>query len=75
MILVTCLGELNWMVKSAEPTSMPSSSEEVHIRAFSRCSLKSSSICTLMSLDREPWWTPTLKASSHRWYRTPSASA
>ncbi len=50
----TCLGELYWMAKSTEPTSMPSSRDEVHISPFSCSDLNRSSISTRMSLDREP---------------------
>src|SRR5213078_4898945 len=44
--------------KSALPTSMPSSRDDVHTRARSRLALKSSSIWTRTSFDRLPWWTP-----------------
>ncbi len=73
--LETWRGELYWMAKSTEPTSMPSSRDEVQISPFSCSALNCSSMSTRMSLDREPWCTPTLKFSSHTRYLAPSASA
>src|SRR5438046_1041916 len=56
--LDTSRGELYCNTKSALPTSMPSSKDDVHTRARSRLALNSSSICTRTSFDRLPWWTP-----------------
>ena len=63
----TCLGELYCMTMSVDPTSMPSSRDEVHIRDFTSPALNFSSISILFSLEREPWWTSTDMDSSHRW--------
>ena len=63
----TCLGELYWITMSVDPTSMPSSRDDVHIRDLTSPFLKRSSISILFSLDRDPWWTSTDMDSSHRW--------
>ncbi len=63
----TCLGELYWMTMSVEPTSIPSSRDDVHMSALISPFLKRSSISILFSLEREPWCTSTEMSSSHRW--------
>ena len=53
-ILLTSLGELYCMIKSVLPTSMPSSSDDVHINDFNFPLLKSSSDSILAFFEREP---------------------
>ena len=54
IIRETCLAELYWMTMSVDPTSIPSSRDDVQMSAFSSPDLKRSSISILVSLDREP---------------------
>src|SRR2546430_2669824 len=54
----TSRGELYCKTKSAVPTSIPSSREDVHTRARRPPDLNSSSICTRTSFERLPWCTP-----------------
>ena len=63
----TCLGELYWMTMSVDPTSIPSSRDDVHISAFISPLLKRSSMSMRFSLDRDPWCTSIDIDSSHRW--------
>ena len=63
----TCLGELYWMTMSVEPTSIPSSSDDVHISDLISPFLKRSSMSMRFSLDRDPWCTSIDIDSSHRW--------
>ncbi len=54
IILATCLGELYCMTRSVDPTSIPSSREDVQTRAFISPDLKASSISIRVSFDRDP---------------------
>src|SRR5207245_1751872 len=54
----TSRGELYCRTKSAVPTSMPSSRDDVHTSARRPPLLNSSSIWTRTSFDRLPWCTP-----------------
>ena len=63
----TCLGELYWITMSVDPTSMPSSRDDVQIRALISPLLKRSSMSMRFSFDRDPWWTSIEIDSSHRW--------
>ena len=55
MRLLTCLGDINWIVRSTFPMSMPSSRVLVQMMALSFPALKLSSMLMRSSLLREPW--------------------